>query len=150
MWAIVRNWVSDVLTTAPSWMHWLMLALMAILIGLVAAFVDLTPHVDEDFFFSRRDPQFKQSQKINETFPAPSQLILNVESPDISSKSYLRDIRRLTKKIKAIDKVVGVSSLTDGPKNLADAMNSPLWRRLLIAHNRQSSNLLEFVEGKEA
>src|SRR5258706_9813970 len=130
MWAIIRDWVSDVLTTAPSWMHWLMLALMATLIGLVAGFVDLTPHVDEDFFFSRQDPQFKQSQKISETFPAPSQLILNAESPDISAKSYLHDIRRLTKRIEGLDKVVGVKSLSNGPKRLADAMESPMWRRL--------------------
>jgi predicted RND superfamily exporter protein len=146
----IRDCVSDVLTTAPSWMHWLMLVLMAVSIWLVAVFVDLTPHVDKDFFFSRRDPQFQQSQKINETFPAPSQLILNVESSDISSKSYLRDIRRLTKQIKAIDKVVGVRSLSDGPKSFADALESPLWRRLLIADNQKSSNLIVLVTGKEA
>jgi len=146
----IRAGVSAVLTAAPSWMHWLLLALTAALIGLVAVLVDLTPHVDEDFFFSVRDPQFQQTKKIEASFPNRSQLILSVSSPDISSERYLQGIRQLTEKIKAIDAVVGVRSLTDGPKSFSDAMGSPLWRRLLIAANRRSSNVIVLIEGKEA
>jgi len=75
----------------------------AVLIGLVAGFVDLTPRVDEDFFFSNRIPS-SNIAKDQRDVPGPVQLILNVESPDISSQSYLRDIRRLTKTIKATTK----------------------------------------------
>ena len=148
--SVIRARVSNILTAAPSWMHWLLLALTAIWIGLVAGLVDLKPHVDKDFLFSVKDPQFQQSRKIEESFPDRSQLILSVSSSDISSERYLQDIRRLSEKIKAIDSVVGVRSLTDGPKSFADAMESPLWRRLLIAGNRRSSNLIVLIEGKEA
>jgi hypothetical protein len=41
-----------------------------------------------------------------------------------------------------------VKSLTEGPKNFADAVASPFWR-LLIAHDRKSSNAIVFMENKE-
>ncbi len=131
-------------------MHWLLLALTAVWIGLVAGLVDLKPHVDEDFFFSVKDPQFQQSKKIEEGFPNRSQLILSVSSSDISSERYQQGIRRLTAKIKEIKEVVGVRSLADGPRNFSDAMASPLWRRLLIAGNQRSSNIIVLIEGKDA
>ena len=146
----IRARVSNILTAAPSWMHWLLLALTAALIGLVVVLVDLTPHVDEDFFFSVKDPQFQQTKKIEASFPNRSQLIISVSSPDISSEHYLERIGQLTEKIKAINQVVGVRSLAEGPKSFPDAMASPLWRRLLIAGNQRSSNLIVLIEGKEA
>ena len=123
-----------------------MVAFTAACIALVAAFVDLTPHVDEDFFFSENDPQFQQSQQVDATFHAQAQLILSVSAPDISSQSYRAGIQQLTDKLKAIDGVSGVRSLTAGPKDFADALASPLWRRLLIADNRRSSNLIVLIE----
>ncbi|HXI85208.1 MAG TPA: MMPL family transporter [Verrucomicrobiae bacterium] len=146
----IRARVSNILTAAPSWMHWLLLALTAALIGLVVVLVDLTPHVDEDFFFSVKDPQFQQTKKIEASFPNRSQLIISVSSPDISSEHYLERIGQLTEKIKAINQIVGVRSLAEGPKSFSDAMASPLWRRLLIAGNQRSSNLIVLIEGKEA
>ena len=148
--SVIRARVSNILTAAPSWMHWLLLALTAALIGLVAFLVDLKPHVDEDFFFSVKDPQFQQTKKIEASFRNQSELIISVSAPDISSEHYLQRIRELAEKIKAIDTVVSVRSLADGPKSFSDAMASPLWRRLLIADNQRSSNLIVLIAGKEA
>jgi predicted RND superfamily exporter protein len=130
--------------------HWLMLAVTLILFGLVAMFVDLKPQVEENFFFSSRDPQFQESKKIDERFPAGSQLILSVYSPDISSDRYLERIGQLTEKIKSIDSVTGVRSLSDGPKDFSDAEKSPFWKRLLIAENNKSSNIVAFVHAKDS
>src|SRR5205814_4795410 len=130
--------------------HWLMIAVTVILFGLVVTFVDLKPHVDENFFFSSSDPQFEESKKIDERFPAGSQLVLSVSSSDISSEHYLERLDQLTQKIKSIDSVTGVRSLTDGPKDFADAEKSPLWSRLLIADNHKSSNIVAFVHGNES
>jgi len=146
----IRNWVSAVLTAMPSWMHWLMLALTGGLVALVAVFVDLTPHVDEDFFFSAKDPQFRQTKEIEQLFPSPSQIIISVSSPDISGQSYFDRIKLLTEKIKGLETVVAVRSLAAGPKNFADAKESPMWRRLLIAENQHSSNIIVLIAGKEA
>src|SRR5437868_3284087 len=92
--------------------HWLMLLVTGILFALVAAVVDLRPHVDENFFFSTSDPQLGESKKIEKRYPAPSQILLAV-SGNISSPRYLSRIQRLTQKIESIDAVTAVKSLTN-------------------------------------
>src|SRR2546423_14431519 len=105
--------------------HWWMLAVTAVLFGLVAAFVDLKPVVDENFFFSTRDPQFRQTKKIEKQFPSQTEVIFAVSSRDISSTRYLGRIQTLSRRIRGIDAVSTVKSLTDGPKSFADAVASP-------------------------
>src|SRR2546423_789715 len=129
--------------------HWWMLALTAGLFAVVAFFVDLKPVVDENFFFSTGDPQFRQTKKIEKQFPSPTEMIFAVASRDISSPRYLARIQRLTQALKGIDAVTAVKSLTDGPKDFADAAASPFWHRLLIAPDRKSSNVVAFMEGKD-
>src|SRR5205809_5708647 len=134
----------------PSWLgaHWEMLAITVVLFVLVAAFVDLKPVVDENFFFSTSDPGFRQSKKIEQHFPSRPELILTVSSRDISSPRYLGRIQKLTQEIDSIDGVNSVKSLTAGPKSFQDAVASPFWSRLLIAKDRKASNLIVFLEGK--
>ena len=146
----IRDWMSVALRAGPSWMHWLMLALVGALAWAVGTFVDLTPHVDEDFFFSAKDPQFRQSKEIEQLFPSPSQIIISISLSDISSQGYFDRIKALTEKIKGLESVVAVRSLSAGPENFADARESPLWRRLLIAENQRSSNIIVLIGGKEA
>src|SRR5881398_3131506 len=128
--------------------HWWMLALTVVLFVLVAALVDLKPVVDENFFFSTSDPQFRQSKKIEQRFPSRPEVILTVSSRNISSPRYLGRIQKLTQQVNTIDAVSAVKSLTAGPKNFQDAVASPFWSRLLIAKDRKASNLIVFLEGK--
>jgi predicted RND superfamily exporter protein len=79
-----------------SWLHWFFVALTVLLLGLVAKFVDLKPHIDENFFFSSHDPIAQESDKIDRMFGGDSQLILAVEAPDITSPSYLERLGRMT------------------------------------------------------
>lgn len=123
-----------------------MFGVTALLAVLVAAFVNLKPHVDEYFFFSSNDPQFRESHKIDEMFPSGDQLILAVASDDIASERYLEQLAHLTQAIASVRQVIGVRSLADGPKNFADAEKSPLWKRLLISENGKSSNVVVFVQ----
>ncbi len=97
--------------------HWWMLALTVALFVLVAALVDLKPVVDENFFFSTSDPQFRQSKKIEQRFPSRPEVILTVSSRNISSPRYLGRIQKLTQQVNTIDAVSAVKSLTAGPKN---------------------------------
>src|SRR3989442_8785674 len=129
--------------------HWWMLVVTTALFGLVATFVDLTRVVDENFFFSTTDPEFRQSRKIEERFPSHPELILTVSSRDISSPQYLDRIQRLTQQIQTIEAVSAVKSLSEGPKDLQDALDSPFWTRLLIPEDRKSSNVIVFTEGTE-
>src|SRR6266496_2224362 len=129
--------------------HWWMLALTVVLFVLVAALVDLKPVVDENFFFSTSDPQFRQSKKIEQRFPSRPEVILTVSSRNISSPRYLGRIQKLTQQVNTIDAVSAVKSLTAGPKNFQDALASPFWSRLLIVPDRKSSNVIVFMEGKD-
>src|SRR5437868_8491574 len=104
----------------PLGMHWVMLVIAGVLFALVAAFVDLKPVVDENFFFSSKDPQLRQTKKIEKQFPSQTEVIFAVSSRDISSPRYLGRMQRLTQQLKEIDAVSSVKSLTDGPKNFAD------------------------------
>lgn len=130
--------------------HWLMLALTAILFVLVAAFVDLKPQVDENFFFSSHDPQFQESAKIDRIFPSGSQLIVSVTSPRISSERYLERLGQLTRQLQSVPGITSAQSLADGPKNFEDAEKSPFWKRLLIAENGRSSNVVVFASSKNS
>src|SRR5712691_9199627 len=127
--------------------HWWMLAVTVVLFALVAILVDLKPVVEENFFFSTRDPGFGQSKKIEQRFPSQPQLILAVSSRDIFSPRYFERIQKLTQQVQAIDAVSTVKSLSHGPKNFQDALASPFWSRLLIAKDRQSTNVIVFTEG---
>src|SRR5438094_10712 len=129
--------------------HWQMVALTIALFVLVMVFVDLKPHVDENFFFSTSDPGFGQSKKIEQRFPSQPEVILAVSSRDISSPRYLGRIQKLTQQINAIDEVSAVKSLAEGPKSFQDALASPFWSRMLIAEDRKSSNVLVFLENKD-
>ena len=126
----------------------MMLAITGVLFALVATFVDLRPVVDENFFFSTSDPGVQQTKKIERRFPSQPEVILAVSSRDISSARYLGKIQRLTQRVRTIGGVSAVKSLTEGPKSFEDALKSPFWSRLLIAHDRKSTNVIIFMKGR--
>src|SRR6266480_4853775 len=132
----------------PFGSHWEMLAVTTVLFVLVALVVDLRPIVDENFFFSTSDPGVRQTKKIEQHFPSQPEVILTVSSRDISSPRYLERIRRLTERAHTIGGVSAVKSLAEGPKSFEDALKSPFWSRLLIAHDRKSSNVIIFMKGR--
>src|SRR5213076_921718 len=109
--------------------------------------VDLSPVVDQNFFFSTNDPGIQQTKKIEQRFPSQPEVILAVSSRDISSARYLERIQKLTQRVQSIGGVSAVKSLTEGPKSFEDALKSPFWSRLLIAEDRKSSNVIIFMEG---
>ncbi len=125
-----------------------MLVITGVLFVLVATLVDLKPVVDQNFFFSTNDPGILQTKKIERRFPSQPEVILAVSSRDISSQRYLSRIQRLTQRAHTIGGVNAVKSLAEGPKSFDDALKSPFWSRLLIAHDRKSSNVIIFMKGK--
>src|SRR5881398_2653311 len=138
-----RKWVRT-----PLGSHWLMLAITGILLLSVAILVDLNPVVDQNFFFSTNDPGIQQTKKIEQRFPSKPEVILAVSSRDISSARYLERIQKLTQRAHTIGGVSAVKSIAEGPKSLEDALKSPFWSRLLIAHDRKSSNVIIFMKGR--
>lgn len=109
-------------------------------------FVNLTPQVDQNFFFSSDDPHFQSEREISNLFVRnDSQLIINVEGP-ITKKTYTQRIGQLTDSLEQLPGVASVKSITSGPRNLKDAKKSPLWKRILIADDQQSTSLLVLIE----
>lgn len=129
-------------------LHWLMIGVLFALAGAMVAFVDLKPQVDENFFFSSSDPEFQQSAEIDKLFPSSSQLILSVAGP-ISTPAYLNRLAQLTRQVESVPTVSSVESLTDGPKDFKDAEKSPFWRRLLIADDGRSSNVIIVASNRD-
>jgi predicted RND superfamily exporter protein len=105
----------------------------AILLGVVVwKFVNLAPHVDEEFFFGSDDPSVKEGAAIGEKFPTHSQLYISVAAPEIYAAEYYERLRRFSDDLQRAPHVVnkGVRSVTHGPKDMKDASESPLWSRL--------------------
>lgn len=122
--------------------------LLTILGGaILLRYIDFTPHVDYDFFFSNEDTHYKADTDISKVFTRKdSQIIISV-SGNIYAKDYENKIRNLSSILKTVNGVTGVKSITDGPSDLKDALESPFWSRLLIADNKASTNVVVIVQG---
>lgn len=111
----------------------------------VPGHVDLRPKVDENFFFSSDDPQFRESTLISKIFHQEQQIILSAGG-DIYSPDYLRKVGELTAALSSIPQVDSVQSLTHGPENTDDALKSPLWKRFLFSNNKKASFIYVFMK----
>ncbi|UCD23903.1 MAG: MMPL family transporter [Gemmatimonadota bacterium] len=103
----------------------------------VLKWIDLSPRVESEFFFSREDPQLQALQEMERRFPSPEQLIVRAEAPDIAAPNYISSIRDLTSALAEIRGVTSVNSITN-----EDAANSPLWQRLLLNPGQSTTNLI--------
>jgi predicted RND superfamily exporter protein len=124
-------------STQSKYAEWICVALGAISVFVVLSWIDLSPEVESEFFFSREDPQLVALQEMDRRFPSPQQVIVRAAAPDITSDSYLSEIRELTAALDEIPAVTSVSSVTTD-----DAANSPLWSRLLLNPGGSSTNLI--------
>lgn len=120
----------------------LALAATALLLTVALFVVDLTPRVESDFFFASDDPQLQDSAAIEELFPSRPQILLDAAAADVRSDGYVERLGELTEALVAVEGVAVVRSLTAGPDTPADAFESPLWDRLLVAPDQTSTQLL--------
>jgi len=120
---------------------------LAVLLGwAVHAFVDLTPHVDQRFFFAPDSPAHLENERLNRQFQGQELLVVTARAPDIRSEAYRKRIDTLTRKLEALRDVLHVKSLTQGPDDLEDARSGPMWRRLLLLPDVSATNLVLAVD----
>ncbi len=125
---------------------WTFLLLATLSLIILFRYVDLKPHVDNDFFFSSDDPSYQADEEISQLFERnDNQLILSIAG-DIFSKEYQDKIGHLTHIISSYPTVISVKSITSGPHDVHDALQSPLWKRALIPNNQKSSNIIVLLE----
>ncbi len=116
----------------------------------ISIFVPLTPTVSNNFFFSSDDPQLQSERLINNLFlRQDSQLIISAMG-DITDRGYRKKVAELSKEFLKLDGVSSVNSLTHaGPGNIRNALESPLWKRLIISNDRKSTNLIVLLDEKK-
>ena len=108
--------------------------------------VNLVPRVDNNFFFSNTDPQFRDENSISHLFKRKDTLlIINAEGP-INSKEYLQKVHDLGESLLKLAGIDGVKSIAHGPNGLEDAIKGPLWKRLLISQDQKSTNIIIFLK----
>jgi predicted RND superfamily exporter protein len=125
------------------------IAFCAILAIALFAFVDLTPEVEADFFFSTDDPQLQSARRIEQEFGSAPQIFVAARSEQLFSAQYLQRIRNLTEDLRRVDGVSDVRSLTRGPEELEDVSESPFWSRLLLAPDRSASFVVLRLSGRD-
>ncbi len=122
---------------------WTAVCLLAISAAL--AWVDLSPRVEGDFFFSPDDPQLQATEQISDSFPSSQQILVRAASSDVGSDSYLADIRELTATFAAVPGIASVNSISTDR-----ASTSPLWGRVLLPPGGQATNLVLLTDGADA
>jgi predicted RND superfamily exporter protein len=95
--------------------QWTAIALCASLGIALFAFVDLTPEVEADFFFSTDDPQLQGFRRIEQDFGSAPQVFVAVRSRQLVSRNYLLRLRNLTEDLHRLKGVADVRSMTRGP-----------------------------------
>ncbi len=110
-------------------------------------YVDFSPQLSSKFFFSSEDSQLQSEKAIAEEFGSQDQLILSCRG-DVDSESYFARVESLTDALEAIPGVFRVFSLSEGPKSLNYAKQSPLWQRILLPKEGEGSNIIVFVQGE--
>ncbi len=107
--------------------------------------LDLKPQVDENFFFSGKDPQLKADEAIGKLFLQEPGLVVGAKGP-IRTEEYLRRIKELTTRLSAVPGVDSVQSLTQGPRSPEAARKSLLWKRVLFSNDGQATFLYIFIK----
>jgi uncharacterized protein len=123
---------------------WLALGLALMGAGAVRAFVDLTPRVEGEFFFSADDPQLRATEEIAERFPSSQQIVARVADATGSMDDYRERIGRLTDALLGVDGVTGGYSIaTDDPRR------SPMFARLLLTPDSTATNIVLQTDGRD-
>ena len=133
---------SAVLLLSRASLRWVYLTLAVSLGVIVIGFVDLTPRVGSDFFFSTDDPKLRADAQIDRIFESGPQIIVSAASPATRTPAYTEQIGRLSSDLKKTKGVSGVWSITSGPVKVESAFSSPLWRRLLVAPDEKATSLI--------
>ena len=124
---------------------WIFICLTIISAIVLFNCVNLVPRVDNNFFFSNTDPQFQDENLISHLFKRKdSLLIINAAGP-IRSKEYFQRVHDLSCSLSKLGGIAGVKSISQGPSDLNDAIQGPLWNRLLISKDEKSTNIIVFL-----
>lgn len=113
----------------------------------VAAWVDLVPRVEADFFFAPGDPQLRESQALSARYPgggAAEAVIVRAAAPDTDAEEYEDRVEALSRALAELPGVAEVYSVAD-----QDA-TSPFWGRILAPAGGAATNLIATLDAEPA
>ena len=132
----------------PAWTHpkahWVSLAVAAVGLGAVGVWVDLSPKVESDFFFSEDDPQLQVSLELDRRYPGRAQVVVRAEDRAGDPEAYRERIGELTEAFSEVEGVTGVRSITTD-----DAAPSPLFSRILLTPDEAATNLILSIDAPD-
>ncbi len=111
--------------------------LACFILTVMFSYINLNPQVESNFFFSNEDPQLKEDKQINAIFTQPAQVVLSAKG-DIRSETYYQNVQKLSEAYLDFPEIYAVQSLSHGPRDIEDALKSPLWRRSVLAGEEAS------------
>ena len=123
--------------------HWVSLVVAAIGLGAVGVWVDLSPKVESDFFFSADDPQLQVSTELNQRYGGGGEELVVVRAEDTAGdpEVYRERIGELTEAFLEMEAVTTIFSITTD-----DAEPSPMFSRLLLTPDEAATNLIVSVD----
>ena len=124
--------------------HWVSLTVAAVGLGAVGVWVDLSPKVESDFFFSEDDPQLQVSLELERRYPGWAQVVVRAEDREGDPEAYRELIGELTEAFSEVEHVTGVRSITTD-----DAAPSPLFSRILLTPDEAATNLILSVDAPD-
>ena len=131
--------------------HWVSLAVAAGGLGAVGVWVDLSPKVESDFFFSEDDPQLQVSLELDRRYPGGALVVVRAEDMAGDPEAYRERIGELTEAFSAVECssefvncVTSVFSITTD-----DAEPSPMFSRILLTPDEAATNLILSVEAPD-
>ena len=117
---------------------------MAASLVAVGLWVDLSPQVETDFFFSADDPQLQASVELAGRYAYAPQTVVRAEDRLDDQELYREHIRDLTGALDAVGGVSNVLSITtDNPAR------SPLFGRILLTPDERATNLIVQTDGTD-
>ncbi len=160
-WAAPLMSKTDHAPVLGTFSQWAAIGVCATLGFILFTFVDLTPKIEADFFFSTDDPQLQNSVRIEKEFGQAQQIFVAVRASQLVSKDYLLRLRSLTEDLRKVKGVADVRSLTHGPEKpdkiperepaevFEDLLDSPFWTRLLLAPDRSATFVVLRLRGED-
>ncbi len=137
----------------PNPSQWL-LRLIAIFAVVPIAFaflaeVDLSPTVDQSFFFASDSAAFRQAEAIKDVFPSRAQIVISATSPAVASDNYFRQVEILSERLLAAPGATAVKSISHGPGSYQEAADRPFWRSLLVGKDGKSTFIIVFADADD-
>lgn len=118
-------------------------------LGAVIALLPLEPRIAPGFFFAQDSQALEEIRIQEKRFGSQALLMVIARSPNIDTPLYAKQIAQLTEALAGLPGIITVRSLSNGPENLADARESPIWNRLLLYPDGQASNLILVLDSGE-